>query len=41
MKEVSTDENGNASAGVRLNETYTLQAAKWGYKGAEIKKAIR
>ena len=37
MKEVSTDENGNASAGVRVNETYTLQAAKWGYKGAEIK----
>ena len=30
MKEVSTDENGNASAGVRVNETYTLQGSKMG-----------
>lgn len=36
MDEISTDENGEASAGVRANETYTIQAAKWGFVGAEV-----
>jgi len=36
MDEISTDANGDATLGVRANETYTLQAAKWGLTGAEI-----
>ncbi len=36
MNEISTDENGAASIGVRANENYTLQAAKWRYQGNEL-----
>lgn len=37
MEEVTTDSEGNASAGLRANETYIFQSAKWGYKGFEIR----
>ena len=36
MNEVATDANGDATVGVRANETYILQSAKWGFKGSEI-----
>ncbi len=36
MNEVSTDASGNATLGVRANETYIFQSAKWGYQGTEL-----
>lgn len=36
MSETTTDENGSVAIGVRANENYTIQAAKWGYQGTEI-----
>ena len=36
MSEISTDENGIASIGLRTNEIYNIQVAKWGYLGAEV-----
>ena len=36
MTEVATDANGDATVGVRANETYILQSAKWNYQGTEV-----
>lgn len=36
MSEIAADENGNVSFGLRANENYTIQVAKWGYRGTEL-----
>lgn len=36
MSEVTTDSDGNAAIGVRANEIYQFQSAKWKYQGTEI-----